>query len=417
MNCKLCGQPLPEGTAFCSVCGAKQDVAVQSSTQPNMPPQAQPQMYYEVKVKQKKNKNPIVPVILNLIAAALVFSLNLYSVFTDQPKYFSDIAFYIILIPLLLSLVVLCIKNRTGKLIISIAELIFAISMVVAVFKLIIELQYLWIVILPVIASVYSIFYARDLDKHSQASLNKKTIKVLSAVYAVIAVAAITLSITTIFPYAQYQTVVDEMNTLYEDGGDCVFLKQIKDVYFVESERSRLYKAGGENELLEKVNSFRKRCPKYVDEINEMVREFAIKELEDYKYSGAAAWLKTLENTKQVNELAVWVGFREIMDEMFTLTENAIVSRLKNPLSFESYGRTFHYEITKSGNENEVIVGGSVEIDYSATNSFGARLTDTYWFECPKRTLDTLGLSKEEVEDIVTLDHDQILDRCLQQNT
>ena len=112
MNCKLCGQPLPEGTAFCSVCGAKQDVAVQSSTQPNMPPQAQPQMYYEVKVKQKKNKNPIVPVILNLIAAALVFSLNLYSVFTDQPKYFSDIAFYIILIPLLLSLVVLCIKQN-----------------------------------------------------------------------------------------------------------------------------------------------------------------------------------------------------------------------------------------------------------------------------------------------------------------
>lgn len=126
MNCKQCGQPLPEGTAFCSVCGAKQDVAVQSSTQP--------QMYYEVKVKQKKKKNPIVPVILNLIAATLVFSLNLYSVFTDQPKYFSDIAFYIILIPLLLSLVVLCIKNRTGKLIISIAELIFAISMIVAVF-------------------------------------------------------------------------------------------------------------------------------------------------------------------------------------------------------------------------------------------------------------------------------------------
>lgn len=167
MNCKQCGQPLPEGTAFCSVCGAKQDVAVQSSAQPNMPPQAQPQMYYEVKVKQKKKKNPIVPVILNLIAAALVFSLNLYSVFTDQPKYFSDIAFYIILIPLLLSLVVLCIKNRTGKLIISIAELIFAISMVVAVFKLIIELQYLWIVILPVIASVYSIFYARDLETFS----------------------------------------------------------------------------------------------------------------------------------------------------------------------------------------------------------------------------------------------------------
>ena len=118
MNCKQCGQPLPEGTAFCSVCGAKQDAAVQSSAQSQMPQQT----YYEVKVKQKKKKNPIVPVILNLIAATLVFSLNLYSVFTDQPKYFSDIAFYIILIPLLLSLVVLCIKNRTGKLIISIAE-------------------------------------------------------------------------------------------------------------------------------------------------------------------------------------------------------------------------------------------------------------------------------------------------------
>ena len=67
MNCRQCGQPLPEGTAFCSGCGAKQDISTQSSVQP----QVQPQAYYEVKVKQKKKKNPIVPVILNLIAAVL----------------------------------------------------------------------------------------------------------------------------------------------------------------------------------------------------------------------------------------------------------------------------------------------------------------------------------------------------------
>lgn len=202
MNCKQCGQPLPEGTAFCSVCGAKQDVAVQSSTQP--------QMYYEVKVKQKKKKNPIVPVILNLIAAALVFSLNLYSVFTDQPDNFIGISVYLLFIPLLLSIGVLLLKNSTVKLIIFIIEFVSSIGIILIIGSQSGGLFFL-LLIFEIIVSSYELSYARNLKKNYQVSENSKFGKILSIISAVVALPIIILSITTVVPYQQYQNILDRI--------------------------------------------------------------------------------------------------------------------------------------------------------------------------------------------------------------
>ena len=117
MNCKQCGNPLQEKTAFCPICGAKQDI----STQP-----IQSQSYYTT--PQKPLKNPTVSVILNLIAVFISFSVGLYSVFSDQPKLCSNFLFHLlILIPLLLSVTVLLVKNNTIKSICSIIELVISI--------------------------------------------------------------------------------------------------------------------------------------------------------------------------------------------------------------------------------------------------------------------------------------------------
>lgn len=349
MNCKQCGQPLPEGTVFCSVCGAKQDVAVQSSAQPQIPPQAQPQMYYEVKVKQKKKKNPIVPVILNLIAAVLFYSMTLYSVYNDQPEHFSNSLFYIFLFPLLFSIVILWVKNNIIKLISSIMELIVALIIGLNIWNQLAD-SFIFFMsgILMLAASFYSISYVKNLKNYPNLSFNNKAAKSLSIISCVVVIGVVASGFA-IKSYAQLQYVKEK----FYDGN----------------------------------------------------------------YTEVAEWLEKEGNTKGANELIVWSKFQSICEQNHNAAEDSLIRCLKDPGSFISYGSTLNYSITKSGNENEVIVEGSVKIDYSATNSFGGRLTDTYLFECPKRTLDTLGLSKEEVEEIVALSKNQILDRCLQQNT
>lgn len=190
MNCRQCGQPLPEGTAFCSVCGAKQDATVQSSAQSQMPQQT----YYEVKVKQKKKKNPIVPVIVNLIALLLLFSLNLDAVFTDQPDSFMGNSVCLLFIPLLLSIGVLLLKNSVVKLIISIIEFISSICIVLTIGSQSGGLFFL-LLIFEIIVSSYELSYTRNLKKNYQVSENSKFGKILSIISAVVALPIIILSI------------------------------------------------------------------------------------------------------------------------------------------------------------------------------------------------------------------------------
>ena len=47
MNCKNCGAPVPDGTGFCSNCGAKIEVAQQPVQQPNPPQQGQQQPFQQ----------------------------------------------------------------------------------------------------------------------------------------------------------------------------------------------------------------------------------------------------------------------------------------------------------------------------------------------------------------------------------
>lgn len=344
MNCRQCGQPLPEGTAFCSGCGAKQDISTQSSVQP----QVQPQAYYEVKVKQKKKKNPIVPVILNLIAAVLFYSMTLYSVYSDQPEHFSNSLFYTFLFPLLFSIVILWVKNNIIKLISSIAELIMALIIGLNIWNQLAD-SFIFFMsgVLILAASFYNFSYVKNLKNYPKLSFNNKAAKSLSIISCVVVIGVVASGFA-IKSYAQLQYIKEE----FYDGN----------------------------------------------------------------YIEVAEWLETEGNTKGANELIVWSKFQSICDQNRNAAEDSLISRLKDPGSFMSYGSTFNYTITGSVSENQVIVSGSVKIDYSATNSYGGRLTNTYLFECPKRTLDTLGLSKEEVEEIVVLKDFQILDRCLQQN-
>lgn len=426
MNCKQCGQPLPEGTAFCSFCGAKQDVAVQSSAQPQMPPQAQPQMYYEVKMKQKKKKNPIVPVILNLIALLLLFSMNLNAAFKDQPDNFIGISVYLLFIPLLLSIGVLLLKNSTVKLIISAIELVLSICIVLIIGSQSGGLFFL-LLIFEIIVSSYELSYARNLKKNYQVSENSKFGKILSIISAVVALPIIILSITTVVPYQQYQNILDrikevnaeEMFGMLAEIDDfekhhSQYTDKINEAVYEEI-KLRITKGdfGDASKTLAKINEYKKHYPQYADKIDDEIDWQINRCFMDGNYEKASEWLKALGKTKQANELIVWESFLNLKNSSCELAEKALITNLKDPASYKSYGRTFYYDVIESGNNNEVIIRSKVSIDYSATNSFGGRIMDTYVFDFPDMPLKSLGLSSKEVKEIVALEKIQMLNRCL----
>lgn len=426
MNCRQCGQPLPEGIAFCSVCGAKQDAEAQ--------PSVQPQMYYEVKVKQKKKKNPIVPVILNLIALLLLFSMNLNAAFKDQPDNFIGISVYLLFIPLLMSIGVLLLKDSKVKLIISIIELVSSIIIALTVAGSCESVGLLFLLLIfEIIVSSYELSYARNIKNNYQVVANSKFGKILGIISAVVAVPIIILTITTVVPYQQYKNILDsikevnieEMSGMLAkiDNFEKHHSKYADKIDGLVDERIKLLikNVSYENmsEMLAKIDDLKKNYPKYADEINETIHDKLSTDFYKGYYTGIIKYLETLGKTQQANKLTVWSNFKSIVQQNRKAAETSLIGRLKDPGSYMYYDSTFNYLITKYSNaENEVIVEGSVKLDYSAKNSFGATIRDRYWFECPKRILGTLGFSEEEVKEIVDLDNyemlDIILDSCLQ---
>lgn len=170
---------------------------------------------------------------------------------------------------------------------------------------------------------------------------------------------------------------------------------------------------GDASKTLAKINEYKKHYPQYADKIDDEIDWQINRCFMDGNYEKASEWLKALGKTKQANELIVWESFLSLKNSSCELAEKALITNLKDPASYKSYGRTFYYDVIESGNNNEVIIRSKVSIDYSATNSFGGRIMDTYVFDFPDMPLRSLGLSSKEVKEIVALEKIQMLNRCL----
>lgn len=149
-------------------------------------------------------------------------------------------------------------------------------------------------------------------------------------------------------------------------------------------------------------------------------------ELDDYKDSKEMAkecnYLKAIELAQKkdwkeaksiLNELAtsgykgskalaVYCGVKAETDARISMAENKLYSNLKDPSSYQAINYSYSYFLTDRS-ISAVDMHLSISIKYSAKNSFGGRVTDTYNYETDVvlSQLTTYGLSAQKIEELM----------------
>ncbi len=137
--------------------------------------------------------------------------------------------------------------------------------------------------------------------------------------------------------------------------------------------------------------------------------------IEDGYYHLAAEKFKELGNYKYSKHLYLWseVEAAKGVDN----TERArseLKSKLKDPSSYQENSATY----TAVGSVREdrtgkqiVVIVYSARISYSATNSFGGRITDTYlWTQEKLGDLDADGIGEEELKQFLRMNKSKVLE-------
>ena len=134
------------------------------------------------------------------------------------------------------------------------------------------------------------------------------------------------------------------------------------------------------------------------------------------KNHNGTAWIyaKNLDNYKNSDDLEMWLHYQNLSSVQFELLKSTVQSSCKDPSSFkEEYGSQFYIDVKE---DKEAKSGHSlylkIDLVYSATNSFGGRIRDTYTHEYDLFDFDIHGKSINEAERIVKLSKTQILTEC-----
>ncbi len=141
----------------------------------------------------------------------------------------------------------------------------------------------------------------------------------------------------------------------------------------------------------------------------------AISYIEDGYYRLAAEKFNELGNYKYSKHLYLWseVEAAKGVDNTNT-ARNELKSKLKDPSSYQENSAT-HTAVgsvreDRSGKQIVVIVY-SVRINYSATNSFGGRLTDNYlWTQEKLGDLDAEGIDEGELKQFLRMYKSEVLE-------
>ncbi len=154
------------------------------------------------------------------------------------------------------------------------------------------------------------------------------------------------------------------------------------------------------------------------NEYNEACYQLAITYIADKKYTDASVSLRMLGDYKYSKQLILWLAVEQ--DKDFNDPSKArseLKSRLKDPSSYQEVSATCWVSpMVREDKENGLYVKmvNYVSIKYSATNSFGGRITDSYYWNNDNYAakIKVEGLSKSEAESVIKLKQKDIIEKA-----
>lgn len=135
---------------------------------------------------------------------------------------------------------------------------------------------------------------------------------------------------------------------------------------------------------------------------NECNYQYAISLASDNEWSKACNIFKTLTDKgyKASKALYLYSTVYSNVEARRGLAENKLISQLKNPSSYQYLGSTFTYSITDRS-ISALDLKLTITVKYSATNSFGGRVSDTYSADYSVVLSNTYGVSASKLSEIM----------------
>ena len=135
---------------------------------------------------------------------------------------------------------------------------------------------------------------------------------------------------------------------------------------------------------------------------NECNYQYAISLASDNEWSKACNIFKTLTDKgyKASKALYLYSTVYSNVEARRGLAENKLISQLKNPSSYQYLGSTFTYSITDRS-ISTLDLKLTITVKYSATNSFGGRVSDTYSADYSVVLSNTYGVSASKLNEIM----------------
>ena len=116
-------------------------------------------------------------------------------------------------------------------------------------------------------------------------------------------------------------------------------------------------------------------------------------------------------NYKASNSLAAYCNVWHNTTIHGNMAENKVIGMLKDPSSYQLLKRTIHYELTDRS-ETAIDMHLTIEIKYSATNSFGGRVSDTYETEADVVLSNTYGFTADQLTKLLKKSISSIVSDC-----
>ena len=152
------------------------------------------------------------------------------------------------------------------------------------------------------------------------------------------------------------------------------------------------------------------------DRAKENHYQLVLKEIAEGKDSIACLYVETnkLFGYKEINKAYLWALVQSECDSAKDAVSKAVKYSCKDPSSYIELSRKafFHFYENKK-NSKTANLSVDVTLRYSATNSFGGRVSDTYEYSTKVKTVDLRGYSyKEASRFVIELSRNELLSEC-----
>lgn len=240
-------------------------------------------------------------------------------------------------------------------------------------------------------------FHSEEKEMKNLFKLGKEAIKQEDFVTA-----AYLFKVCTDFSEEYNEKIAKEIE---DTDADEIFLKGAR-----ESVKSSDYKTAVE------LYSVYKGQEDIINELKEAKYNLAISYVEKEEYISVYDILEDLGDYKYSKELLLWSRVTSNKDfDASSSARSELKSRLKDPSSYQEIS-VYSWStpiIRKAENGNPMIqIVRYVSIDYSATNSYGGRISDTYYWDTDGPSFSGEGLKEKELEELIKMKKKDIIEKA-----